>query len=137
MADAILPFQSDVPIKNSVPIRPWTKLVQRNIPMLQEEERTPVSVVDYGNLERNGISREIMMSVDPLDIATAMSMEVPAPLKVGKITNPENVLRREGKFVVIQNNSGLDSLTNFTLGVRRKRRLPLSPKRRCQATGNS
>ena len=101
----ILPFRSDVPIKNSVPIRPWMKPVQRDIPMLQEEERAPVSVVDYRNLERNGISRGIMMSVDPLDIATAMSMAIPALLKVGKITNPENVLCRDGKFVIIQNNS--------------------------------
>lgn len=101
----LLPWRHHVPLQATAAIPPWTHLVERDIPMLLEEERFPAAVLGYGNVERNGIHRGVMLDMDPLDIATAMSMEVPAPLRVGQIADPNNALRRDRRYVVIQNNS--------------------------------
>lgn len=105
LGQGLLPWRHHALLQRGATIPPWTHLVERDIPMLLEEERFPVAVLDYGNVERNGVSRGVMLDIDPLDIATEMSMEVPTPLRVGKVVDPTNSLHRDGKYTVIQNNS--------------------------------
>ncbi len=81
--------------RTTPPVRPWLKMVPRDIPPLLEAEVFPVSVVEVGE-----VPDQEPRWLEETGVAEQMAMDIHLPLRAGRVKNVEALLREEGAAVI-------------------------------------